>query len=113
MKLAEAKRKLTVGTKVTLTWHKYAASWRQSSSEPEARAERTALESGEGITRVVAVMHTNAVAFRAEGSKNLSWLYWPKASEFRSDNENEFTILEENSYEPLMKYRIETNGATS
>jgi hypothetical protein len=89
MTLAEAKRRLQVGTFVVMTYHKF---------------NKTPLVN---VTRVVAKKQTNAVAFvfPATPGSRLSWLWWPKASEFKSDSDNEFSILDENG-EIFMSYKI-------
>lgn len=97
--LAEVKRRLQPGTKVTLFWHRHPEWW----SDPTLR---NALESGAGITGPVNKVQTNAITMLREkaGKPFDSWLHWPKAKDFAGAG-NEFTILENG--EPFMKYRIE------
>jgi hypothetical protein len=97
MTLAETKRRIHKGTRVTLTYHKYAHQWRDVSV-------REALITGAGYTRTVSVVQTVAIAFTMPDGR-FSWLHWPKAAEFRSADNDTFSILEDGDV--LMTYRIE------
>ncbi len=110
--LAAVKRRLTPGVRVTLVWHRYASTWGgvAATSDTVKAGERQALIDGRGLTRAVAHAQGNGIQF--DGG---SWLYWPKAAEFRALDGDTFEILDD-LYErgviapttgPVMRYRIE------
>lgn len=83
--LAEAKRKMQLGTKAKIVWahypHKYL-----------------------NIEREVSLVQTNAIAFKSlDGHKGPSYLTWPKASEFVGTDKG-FKILEDGKL--LLEYEV-------
>jgi hypothetical protein len=101
--LAEAKRRCVPGVGLTLVWHAHAAMWGAVTNKPEMVAERAALVAGEGVPGAVKHRWANAILIERGGRESM--LQWPKASDFRVDGPNAFTILEDGK--PCMSYRIE------
>ncbi len=52
--------------------------------------------------REISIIQTNAVAFKTQEGKN-SWLYFPKAKDFRSIDGNTFQIYEDDTL--VLTYR--------
>ena len=97
--LAEVKRRLQPGVMISLIWHFHMDNWRDA-------AVQDAIQSPEGYRRPVGKVQGNAITLVGDrdGRPNHSWLYWPKAADFRGEG-NEFEILK--GGQPFMKYRIE------
>ncbi len=96
MSLAELKRRLQVGTIVTMTQHSY--------DENIMNRPTPLLD----IPRKVKVVQSNAIQFEPhrEGSSG-SWLYWPKSSQVMYNSiSNEFTIILDDVTNSTMKYKI-------
>lgn len=95
--LAEVKRRVVPGVLVRMTYHKRAAQW-----NPKYPKDREEIIAG-NLVRPVQRAQTNAVTFLNEAGQE-TWLYWPKAAEFRADEPNSFSILEGSTV--LMSYEI-------
>lgn len=76
--LSDFKRRLTVGTKVRVTFY----------GDPlivHGNTAQTIFPTPEPQDREVSRVQTNAVAFRKPDGRE-SWLFWPKAAFFRVEN---------------------------
>ncbi len=92
---ADLKRRLVVGVTVTMTRHDWF---------PNGKLL--------GVPRKIAIQQTNAVAFESieDPKKQPSWLYFKKASEFRIDGPDSFSVRldPDSSKDEWMSYTIGT-----
>jgi hypothetical protein len=100
--LADLKRALTVGTKITMTRHDWIT--------PTSVGDKSLV----GMTRTVEIVQTNAVAFSPTGSldwngkpRGRSWLTFPKATDFYPTANGFGIYLDKNNSNSVMEYRIE------
>lgn len=88
MSLAAIKRAIQPGTRVTLTHH---GDHGPGDTFPWANRSRTL-----PVTRPVAVVQTNAIAFEdphmVPKQPHHAWLYWPKASDVTVHDACTFTV---------------------
>ncbi len=89
--LAELKRKLTVGTIVTMTRH----DWYPGGALI-------------GLPRKIKHVQGNAIQFEPhkEGGSG-SWLHWEKANEYRIISDTEFEVALEPDFSKVMAYKIQ------
>lgn len=109
MSLASLKRKITVGTQLKLARHDWARTVVNGNLGPVLMTGRIPV----GTIRSVAVVQTSAIAFRfpqgSDWTDQLSWLYWPKASEVReTPNGFEVDLNQDGSFRELMAYEFVT-----
>lgn len=113
--LADIKRRCVLGTRLTMTFHRFPHLWRN----PEARRR---IEAG-ALTRPVVRTQTNGVylgAISPDGivsetyTANSSFLDWPRAAQFRATGPDSFEILADPetdrdapAHSVIMAYRIE------
>jgi len=87
---ADIKRRLTVGTELDMIYHRYPV-------------KDLVLP----MRRVVVKAQSNAVAFSAwPGKDRPAWLWWGKASEYRIDDQDTFSVLDPDSGVVEMTYRF-------
>lgn len=88
--LADLKRKMTLGTTVTMVKHDW-------------------MPNGEliNLPRKIKTVQSNGVQFEPhKEGKQGSWLTWHKASEYRFLNENTFEVALEPDFSKVMQYVI-------
>lgn len=83
--LAQIKRSIDVGTRVTLT--------HQGEYGPGDTLAWGKNVTTLPLTREVAIKRTNAIAFAdPQANDERSWMYWPRASEVEVIDERSFTV---------------------
>jgi len=102
--LADVKRRLTVGTVLVMTWHRFADG---IIVHGNLGASHLPGKVGIGVRRKIVKAQSSQVAFHREYKPDghESWFTFPKASELRIDGPDSFTVLEDG--EPLMSYTFE------